>query len=50
MFKVLSMKTLNISEQNRKSLLQLKLDWNMKSVDFVITELLRRYAEEQKQG
>jgi predicted CopG family antitoxin len=45
MFKVLSMKTLNISEENRKKLLQLKLDWNMKSVDAVITELLKRSLE-----
>lgn len=36
------MQPIKISDENRKKLLQLKLDMNLKSVDAVITELLKR--------
>jgi predicted CopG family antitoxin len=34
------MKPIKISDENRKKLLQLKLDWDLKSVDAVITRLI----------
>lgn len=35
------MKPIKIADENHKKLLQLKLDMNLKSVDAVITELLK---------
>jgi predicted CopG family antitoxin len=43
---------IKISDDNRKKLLQLKLDWNMKSVDAVIARLLeinnKQYGEKKE--
>jgi predicted CopG family antitoxin len=39
---LLLMRPIKISDENRKKLLQLKLDGDMKSVDAVITELLKK--------
>jgi predicted CopG family antitoxin len=36
------MQPIKISDENHKKLLQLKLDWNLKSVDAVITEVLNK--------
>ena len=37
---LLLMQPIKISDKNHQTLLQLKLDWHMKSVDKVITKLL----------
>jgi predicted CopG family antitoxin len=39
---------IKISDDNRKKLLQLKLDWNMKSVDAVIARLLEINNEQTR--
>jgi predicted CopG family antitoxin len=39
---------IKISDENRKKLLQLKLDWNMKSINSVIARLLEIKDEQHK--
>ena len=39
------MQPIKISETNRKKLMQIKLDYNLKSVDEVITKLLVKQNE-----
>ncbi len=41
------MQPIKISDENRRKLLQLKLDWNLRSVDIVITKLLEKEEEKK---